>query len=71
MGLIGLFAAIPPIADGYTPRSDADHQYPILYEHYLGYLRLQAIRLLEIGLINGGSLATWSRILSKCCRVGP
>jgi hypothetical protein len=51
---------LPPAEDGYPSRPAQGHGYTVYYEQYLRHLRSQAIRLLEIGVLDGKSLATWS-----------
>ncbi len=46
--------------DKYDSRPSQGHGYTIYYEHYLSKLRDQPIRLLEIGVLDGKSLATWA-----------
>lgn len=50
---------LPPAEDGYPSRAKHGHGYTMLYEYYLRHLRLQPIRLFEIGVLDGRSLATW------------
>lgn len=42
-----------------TDKSSAKHNYFEVYERALAHLREEPIRLLEIGVFNGGSLRTW------------
>lgn len=50
---------LPPALDGYQSRPKQGHGYTIFYEHYLSHLRLEPLRLLEIGVLDGRSLLTW------------
>jgi hypothetical protein len=50
---------LPPAEDGYPSRATHGHGYTIFYEYYFRHLRLSPIRLLEIGVLDGRSLATW------------
>jgi hypothetical protein len=52
---------LPPAADGYPSRAPHGHGYTIFYEHHFCHLRNQPIRLLEIGVLDGRSLATWEQ----------
>lgn len=50
---------LPTADDGYPSRATHGHGYSLVYEYYLRHLRLRPIRLLEIGVLDGRSLATW------------
>lgn len=58
--------SLNPIPD----KSSLSHGYTLVYESYLAPLRDQAIRLLEIGVWEGASLAMWSRAFPRGLVVG-
>lgn len=41
------------------------HQYTPLYDHHIGYLREEQMKLLEIGVFRGASLALWKDVFHK------
>jgi SAM-dependent methyltransferase len=50
---------LPSPSDGFPSRPTQGHGYTIFYEYYFKNYRLEKIRLLEIGVLDGRSLATW------------
>src|SRR5947209_475468 len=50
---------LPTAEDGYPSRPAQGHGYTMFYEHYFGPRRFEELRLLEIGVLDGRSLATW------------
>lgn len=61
---------LPAAEDGYSSRPSQGHGYTIYYEHYFGKLRQEPIRLLEIGVLDGKSLATWADFYSRASIFG-
>jgi hypothetical protein len=56
---------LPPPKDGYPSRPPHGHGYSIFYEHYFEARRPEPIRLLEIGVLDGRSLATWKAYFGR------
>lgn len=46
--------------NGFSARSDSGHGYSLIYANYFEARRLEPIRMLEIGVLDGRSLATWA-----------
>ena len=61
---------LPQAEGGYAARPEQGHGYTIYYEHYLGQLRSRPIRLLEIGVLDGKSLATWGEYFPEAVLYG-
>src|SRR5712692_8587927 len=61
---------LPPAEDRYPSRATHGHGYTIFYEHYFRHLRYQPIRLLEIGVLDGRSLATWESYFPQAAIYG-
>lgn len=55
--------SLPRAEDGYISRPSQGHGYTFCYAHYFEPLRFGQIRLLEIGVLDGRSLATWKEYL--------
>jgi len=53
-----------------TDKCSAGHAYLRYYEHHLGYLRHEPIRLLEFGVWHAASLKTWEAWFDKATIVG-
>lgn len=58
-------ASLPVAADGYSSRPPQGHGYSIFYQHYFEAMRDLPIRLLEIGVLDGRSLASWADYFPK------
>lgn len=61
---------LPPTQDGYSARPMSGHGYTIYYDYYLRSLRSLPISLLEIGVLDGKSLATWSQFFAAATIYG-
>jgi hypothetical protein len=53
-----------------TDKSSSLHDYLAIYERYLAALRDRPIRLLEIGILNGASLAVWEAYFPQGAIIG-
>lgn len=53
-----------------TDKSSAFHDYLCFYEEKLSHLRDQAFTMIEIGVLDGGSLKTWGEYFPKATIVG-
>jgi cephalosporin hydroxylase len=48
-----------------TDKSSSNHDFAQIYEPYLAYQRHEPIALLEIGVLDGGSLRTWTDYFTR------
>jgi len=53
-----------------TDKSSLIHNYCVKYEKYLPFKREDSIKLLEIGVLKGGSLSTWSEYFPNSTIIG-
>jgi len=61
---------LPPTQDGYSARAASGHGYTIYYDYYLRSLSTEPISLLEIGVLDGKSLATWNKFFAAASVYG-
>ena len=61
---------LPPTEDGYSGRAASGHGYTIYYDYYLRSLLSKPISLLEIGVLDGKSLATWNKFFAAASIYG-
>jgi len=53
-----------------TDKSSGGHNYLTLYERYFAPIRSERVKILEIGVLNGASLAVWEEYFPNGTIIG-